>query len=187
MSAEKIIEQIKKDAETEIKQIQKEAEKKGQTIILEAKKEAKEEAEKILKIGENQAENLYKIIISKENQNNKRKIMNFKEEIINECFIKAHQKFSTVKGRVYENTISKYVQKGVKKLDEDCIILTSRSEDKKILEKLGFKTSGNIEASGGIKILSKDGKIILDYTFDGILKRDRGKIRNKIGKLLFSK
>ena len=113
--------------------------------------------------------------------------MNFKEEIINECFVKAHQKFSTVKGKVYEDTISKYIQKGVKKLDNDCSIQTSRSEDKNILEKLGLKTSGNIEASGGIKILSKDGKIILDYTFDGILKRDRNKIRNKIGKLLFSK
>ena len=187
MSAEKIIEQIKKDVETEIKQIQKEAEKNGQTIILKAKEEAKEEADKILKLGENQAENLHKIIISKENQNNKRKIMNFKEEIINECFVKAHQKFSTVKGKVYEDTISKYIQKGVKKLDNDCSIQTSRSEDKNILEKLGLKTSGNIEASGGIKILSKDGKIILDYTFDGILKRDRNKIRNKIGKLLFSK
>jgi vacuolar-type H+-ATPase subunit E/Vma4 len=187
MSAEKIIEQIKKDAEKEIKQIQKEAEKTAQMIILDAEKQAKEEAEKIFEHGKKQAENTHRIIISKENQNIKREIMSIKEEVIEDCFVKAHQKLSIIKGKEYEDTVSKYAQEGIKKLGKDCSVLISRSEDKKIIEKLGLKASGNIEASGGIKLVSKDGKITLDYTFDGILKRHKDKIRNKVGKLLFSK
>jgi vacuolar-type H+-ATPase subunit E/Vma4 len=187
MSTEKIIEQIQKDAEKEIKEIQLSAEKQAETIILEAKKQAKEEADNILENGKKQAENIHRIIISKENQDIKREIMNSKEKIIDECFIKAHQKLSIIKGKPYEDTVSKYAQEGIKKLGKDCSVLISRNEDKKIIETLGLKSSGNIEASGGIKLVSKDGKIILDYTFDGILKRDKDKIRNKVGKLLFSK
>ena len=187
MSAEKIIEQIKKDAEKEIKQIQKEAEKAAQTIILDAEKQAKEEAEKILENGKKQAENIHRIIISKEHQNIKREIMNIKEEVIEDCFVKAHQKLSMVKGKEYENTIFKYVQAGIKKLGKNCSVLISRCEDKKIIEKMGLKVLGNIEASGGIKLVSNDGRITLDYTFNGILKREKDKIRNKVGKLLFSK
>lgn len=187
MSSEKIIEQIQKDAKTEIQQIKKEAENEARTIIIEAKKQAKIEAEKIIKNGKKQAENIYRITISKEKQNIKREIMNLKEQIIEECFIKAHQKLSTIKGKTYEETVFKYAKEGVKKLGKDCNILVSRSEDKKIIEKLNLLSSGKIEASGGIKLVSKDGKIILDYTFNKILKRDKDKIRNKVGKLLFSK
>lgn len=187
MSAEKIIEQIKKDAEKEIKAIQKDAEKEANKIIDDAKKQAKEEADKILENGKKQAENTKRIIISKENQSIKREIMKTKEKVIEDCFVKAHQKLSMIKGKEYEDTVTKYVQVGVKQLGKNCSVLTSRVEDKKIIEKLGLKSAGTIEASGGVKLVSKDRRITLDYTFDGILKRDKNKIRNKVGKLLFSK
>ena len=187
MSAEKIIEQIKKDAEKEIKQIQKDAETEAKKIIDDAKKQANLESDKILENGRVQAENTKRIIISKENQNIKREIMNAREKVIEDCFVKSHQKLSTIKGKEYEDTVTKYVKTGVKKLGKDCGVLNSRAEDKKIIEKLGLKSAGTIEASGSVKFVSKDGRITLDYTFDGILKRDKNKIRNKVGRLLFSK
>ncbi len=187
MSAEKIIEQIQKDAEEEIKQIQKEADKEAKKIIDDAKKQAKIESEKIIENGKVQAENTKRILISKENQDIKRRTMNAREKVIEDCFVKAHQKLSMIKGKEYENTVTKYIKTGIDKLGKDCSVLKSRSEDKKIIEKLGLKTEGTIEASGGVKLVSKDGRITLDYTFDGILKRDKHKIRNKVGRLLFSK
>ena len=113
--------------------------------------------------------------------------MNAREKVIEDCFVKAHQKLSMIKGKEYEDTVTKYVQTGVKKLGKDCSVLNSRQEDKKIIEKQGLKPAGTIEASGGVKLVSKDGRITLDYTFDGILKRDKNKIRNNVGRLLFSK
>lgn len=186
MSAEKIIEQIKKDSQKEIKKIKQEADKESKNIIDDAKKQAKLEAEKILENGNKQAENTKRILISKENQNIKREIMNAKEKVIEDCFVKAHQKLSEIKGKEYEDTVTKYIKTGINKLGKDCSVLKSRPEDKKIIEKLGLKTKGTIEASGGVKLVSKDGKVTLDYTFDGILKRDKHKIRNKVGRLLFS-
>ena len=187
MSAEKIIEQIKKDAEKEIKQIQKDADTEAKKIIDDIKAQAKLEAEKILENGKIQADNTKRILISKENQRIKREIMNAREKVIEDCFVKSHQKLSMVKGKEYEDAVTKYVKTGVNKLGKDCSVLTSRVEDKKIVEKLGLKSAGTIEASGGVKLVSEDGRITLDYTFDGILKRDKNKIRNKVGRLLFSK
>jgi len=187
MSTEKIIEQIKKDAEKELDQIKKDAEKQAKTIIEDAKKEARVESEKIIEAGKKQSDNIEKIIISKAHQDVKRQIMNAKEKIIEECFVKAHQKLSMIKGKEYENTVTQYIQDGIEKLGKNCNVMISRDEDKRILQKYGLTSSGYVEASGGIKLASNDGRIILDYTFDGILKRDKDKIRNKVGKLLFSK
>jgi len=186
MSAEKIIAQIKKDAEKEINKIKKEAEYQAKKIIENAKKEASVDAEKILQNGQKESENTEKIIISKVHQEAKREIMKSKEEIIEDCFVKAHQKLSMVKLKEYEKTIDEYVINGVKKLGSNCTVMISREEDKEIIKRHKLPISGHIEASGGIKLISTDGRIILDYTFDGILKREKDKIRNKVGILLFS-
>ena len=119
MSTEKIIEQIKEDAEKELNQIKKDAEKQAKTIIEDAKKEARVESEKIIEAGKKQSDNIEKIIISKAHQDVKRQIMNAKEKIIEECFVKAHQKLSMIKGKEYENTVTQYIQDGIEKLGKD--------------------------------------------------------------------
>lgn len=186
MSAEKIIEQIIKDSEKEIKQISKDTDNKIKEIINSAKKEAKIEADKILNDAKKQSENLKKVLISKANADLKREIMNTREEIIEECFIKAMHELATIKQERYINLVSKFINIGKKKLGADCQVKTSREIDKKIAEDFGLKVVGNIESSGGVLIISADNKITLDYTFEGVIKREKDKIRIKVGKFLFS-
>jgi V/A-type H+-transporting ATPase subunit E len=186
MSAEKIIEQIKKDSENEINQIKKEAEKKAKEIISKTKMEAETEAEKIIENGKKNSENIKKILISKANQDSKKEIMNEREKIINECFTKAHHELSILKEPKYSKIVKKLIKNGCNKLGKDCSILISRYSDGKIAEEFGISVSGKIESAGGIIIKSKDGKIILDHTFDGIFRREKDKIRIKVGMLLFS-
>jgi vacuolar-type H+-ATPase subunit E/Vma4 len=186
MSAEKIIEQIEKDSELKVKQILNEAKDQSTSILQSAKKEADIEAERILNNAKNQSENLKKINVSKANQAIKRNIMNAKEKVIDDCFTKAHHKLSILKGDRYEKLVTKLIKDGHKKLGDDYTVLTSRDLDKKIAQNLGITVSGSIESSGGVLLKSADGKITLDHTFDGILKREKHKIRIKVGKLLFS-
>jgi len=186
MSAEKIIEQIKKDSQKEINQILKDAESKIKIIIATAKKEANGQAEKIQADGTIQSENIKKILISKANQDAKKEIMKTREKIIDECFVKAHHKLSTLSEREYKNIVTKLMQDGRKKIGRDCTVITSRETDKKIAKNLGIKVTGSVECSGGIILTSGDGRITLDHTFDGILKREKDKIRIKVGRLLFS-
>lgn len=186
MSAEKIIEQIKKDSEKEIKQVLSEAEKQRKEILAKAKKEAENEAKKILENGKKTIENKKKIQISKAKQESKKQIIKAKEKIIEECFIKAQQKLSQIKGKEYENLLKKLIKKGIEKLGKNCDVLISREIDKKIVEQHGLKISGRTDAPGGVILKSADGRVTLDYTLDGILNREKQKIRIKVGKLLFS-
>ena len=186
MTAEKIIEQIKKDSEKEKKQILNEAEKQANNIIKDIKKEADQESQKILLAGKKQSENLIKILVSKANQESKKDLMQAQEEIIEECFIKAHHSLSTLNKIQYRTLVTKLIKNGVKKLGKQCTILISRDIDKEIAKDMGLKISENVETSGGIILKSADGKITLDHTFDGILKRKKNDIRIKVGTLLFS-
>jgi len=186
MSAEKIIEQIKKDAEKEIKEIQKDTDKQVKEIINEAKKEAEKQAEKILADAKKQAENHKKILISQANQDAKKGTMNTREKIIDDCFVKAHHELCTLDKTEYKNIVRKLVTDGVKKLGGNAEIIVSRDIDKEISKDLHLEVIGEVEASGGIILKSDDGRVTLDHTFDGILKREKDQIRIKVGKLLFS-
>jgi vacuolar-type H+-ATPase subunit E/Vma4 len=186
MTAEKIIEQIKKDTDNEVNKIKKDAEEQAKIIIRNAKKESEEEIKKILSIGKIKSENVKKIHISKANQDIKREMMNAREEIINQCFSKAHHELSILKGKNYEKIVKKLIDEGMKKLGSKCSIIASRAADKTIAEELGLKVIGRVEKTGGVIIKSSDGKVTLDYTFDGILEREKGKIRRKVGKILFT-
>ena len=185
MTAEKIIERIKKDSEKEINHILKEAEKQATSIIEDAEKEAKLESEKILADGKHQASNIKKIIVSKASQDAKREIMNAREKIIEECFTKAHHKLSTLDKTEYRKVVTKLIEDGRKKLGGQCNVLVSRDIDREIAENMGIKVIGKVETAGGAIIKSSDGRITLDYTFDGILNRKKSEIRRKVGKLLF--
>lgn len=186
MSAEKIIEQIRKDTEKDIKQILKDANNQAKEIINSMKKEAEKEAEIIISDGKKQAENIQKIMISKVNQDAKKEIMRTKEEIINDCFIKAQHELSILEHDKYEKLVKKLIESGKEKLGENCSVKVSRDIDKRIAEELGLKVSGKTESSGGIIFVSSDGRITLNHTFEAILKREKDKLRIKVGKLLFS-
>jgi vacuolar-type H+-ATPase subunit E/Vma4 len=186
MTAEKIIEQIKKDTDLEISKIKKDADDQAKIIISNARKESEEEIKKILSDGKLKSENVKKIHISKANQDVKREIMNAREEVIEQCFSKAHHELSILKGKSYDKIVKNLIKDGMKKLGGKCSIITSRAADRAIAKELGISVVGRIEKTGGVIIKSLDGKVTLDFTFDGILEREKGKIRRKVGRILFT-
>ena len=113
--------------------------------------------------------------------------MNAREKIIDDCFIKAHHKLSTLDEKKYKEIVNFLMRDGSKKLGGKCTVIVSRDIDKKIAKNIGLEITGSVESSGGIILQSNDGKVTLDHTFAGILKREKDKIRIMVGKLLFSK
>jgi len=186
MSAEKIIEQIKIDSEKEIKKIEKELDKEIQKIKSISKKESEEEVDKIKSQGKKEAQNEKKILISQAHQELNRKLMNTREEMIDKCFNNALEKLKNLTKSEYQKISENLMKKGMQKISGERKVYISRIQDKEIAKKLGIVVAGEIESIGGIIIASKDGKITVDNTFEGIIKREKQKIRNKIGKILFS-
>lgn len=186
MSVEKIIQQIKKDSEEEIKKIIDEARKQASDIIKKAKEEAKAEAKKIILEGKRKGEALKKAMIAKAKQENKKAITKVKEELINKCFTDAYHKISKLRGKEYEEIVKGMIREGERKLGKNCKIIITREEDKKIVDEMGLTVAGKTNASGGIVLRSSDDKIIIDYTFDSILERNKEKLRIEVGRILFS-
>lgn len=185
MSAEKIIQQIKKDSDKQIQAIQKEAEQQGEQIRTTILSKAQQEAEKIREQGKIFSENKKKILISQTVQDLRRTIMKTKEDIIENCFTQAQKQITQLPEPQYNKIVTTFIQNGKRKLGNDCTIYTSRDIDKKLAEQHNLHVKGTIPASGGVMLQSADGKISIDNTFDGILKRKKEEIRVQIGKLIF--
>ncbi len=185
MTAEAIIQKIKTDAEQQANTIRKKAEQQATTITTEAEQQAKKHAQEIYDNGLAQADNRKKILMSQAHQQAKRKEMNAKEDIINTCFNKAIEHLSDLNENEYKKLVKQLMKQGQKQIPGECTIKISKKTDKKIAEELHLSVSGETTATGGIILVSKNGSITIDNTFEGILKRKKQHMRVTIGKLLF--
>jgi len=185
MSAEAIIKKIQTDAEIEIKQIQKKTKERIDEILKEYGKKTKELEQEITEKGKKEIENMQKIKISQANQELKRQIMNVKEELIETCFEKAMDELKQLDDKKYHVFIQSLIDEGKKQIKGVFTIKTSRPIDKKIAEEKNISLSGTVQASGGIILISENGNLMIDNTFEGILKRRKQEIRVKVGKILF--
>jgi V/A-type H+/Na+-transporting ATPase subunit E len=185
MSAEKIIERIKNDAEKQIQQIKDETEQHSKMIIKTAKAEAQQEAEKILQSGQRESESAKKILISKAMQDVRRDMMNAKEEIITQCFSEALQKLGSLPDDQYRKLVISLIRAGKKRLGDHCTVSVSRAIDKEIAKQEAVSVQGTVKSTGGIVLQSANGAITIDNTFERLLDRKKDEIRIHVGKLLF--
>jgi len=186
MSAEKIIQKIKSDAEAQAKEVLMQAEKEASSLLEQAKADAKVKSDQILKDGKAKAENEKKILLSQANQELKRKTLEAKEEVISQCFSKAEEELKGLSGANYQKIVKSLIEQGISRIDGKAQVVVTRPEDKEVAKSLGIEVAGQTEGLGGIIVKSKDGRVTVDNTFDGILKRKYYEIRVEVGKLLFS-
>lgn len=185
MAIEKIITKIKEDGEKEARKILNEARRNAEEILEKEQIEIEKEKEKKLERGKKEIETKKNIIISSAKRNSRKKILETKEEIINKCFDLAKKELEELKGEKYKEIIKKQIEDGKKIIGEELIILPSREEDISMLSNLGLKIGEKRDAMGGVTLVSKDGKIRIDNTFDGILERLRDDIRIGTARILF--
>ncbi len=186
MSAETIIKRIKTDATTTASEIRKNAEQQAKEIKRNATADAKKNAEQIISEGKQQAENRKKILISQARQEAKRKEIEAKNDVIEDCFTQAIEHLNTLNEETYHDIVKTLIEQGKKRMSSKCTVLTSKDQDKHIAKELDLMVSGSIDASGGVILTSEDGTITIDNTFEGIIKRKKAQIREHVGKLLFS-
>jgi V/A-type H+-transporting ATPase subunit E len=185
MSSSNLIKRIEEESNREIKKIQQQAKKEADKILKEEKKRAQLRTDYILERGNNQSENQKKILISKTHQEVNRKLMNAKEAIIDDCFKQAHKKLADLNANQYKKIAATLLKQGTERIQNPGSVIISRSEDKDIAKKHGLKVTDTGNTIGGMIIQSKDGKLTIDNTFEGILQRKKHEIRTEVGKILF--
>jgi vacuolar-type H+-ATPase subunit E/Vma4 len=186
MSLENIINQINIDTKKEVDNILKDAKLQSNKILKESNINANRISKEILIKGEKKSESIKRIIISKEKQKERKKLTQAKEDIIDQCFEKAYLKFKNYNDKKYEELISKFINNGLKVTGVKSKVIITKEIDKKIVKKFDLEVIGKTKSIGGIILKSNDNKITLDNTIEGIMKREKNRIRIDIGKILFS-
>jgi len=192
-------------ADEVIGDVQKEAE----AIIVAAENEAKE----TLRAAKEQADKTYHAILSEANlkaEGEKRKIasvtevelrnrlLQTKEELVDEAFEKALVKLkSFVETDEYQTYLVKLVEDIAKKMEQSALIVEVNAKDKELLaadmlKKTSKKLKVELKISeqtpnylGGCKVQTQDGKIVYDGTLDNRLQELKPELRAQIAKSLF--
>ena len=186
MSLEKIIQRIKKDADSEAGAIIREAEQKVSDILAQGQREAKDSIKKMEREHEKDIEGLKKKMLSAARREVRHMMMRAKEEVILECFAQAEKYLGDLEGREYAKVVEALMLKA-KPVVKKGVVIPSRDADKKIAQELGFRVeSRTVSSRGGVLIQDADGSMEIDNTFEGLLTRKHNEIRIKIAKILFT-
>jgi len=185
---DRIIERIKKESESKVKEILDSASNEVKNIRKRNEKETKKMVEKIKQEYEKEAVVIRNTIISGAKIESKRIQLDAREDIINECFRRSEKKLANIEGKEYEKFLNRSIKEGVdivgKNAVTECTEKDSRAV-KKIASVLNVAVDEKfLNNTGGVVIKSKDGKIRVDNTFEGILSRNKELLRKELAEIL---
>ncbi|MBU3902184.1 MAG: V-type ATP synthase subunit E [Candidatus Thermoplasmatota archaeon] len=186
---DKIIERIKKESDAKVKEIMDNANNEAENIRKRNEKETGKMIEKIRQAYENDAETVKNTILSGAKIESKRIQLQVREDIINECFIRAEKNLANMDGGVYEKFLDRIIREGVDVVGENTVMRCAE-KDITVVKKIASSLNAGIDknflnTTRGVIIESKDGKIRVDNTFDGILSRNKESVRKEVAEILF--
>jgi len=188
MTLEAIIDKINKETSENVNKILKASKKESNKILKRAQKELQSELKQERKKAERNREIIRNIHLSNARRIARRTVLSKKEELINECFNKAKTSLQQLSGDEYAKTIRKLIINGMALIGNEAVVIPSKDEDLRIISEFSSLTVGNERtgAIGGVILQSKDGKIVVNNTFEAILERYKDDIRTEVANVLFS-
>ena len=186
---DKIIERIKKESDAKVKEIMDNANNEAENIRKRNEKDTGKMIEKIRQAYENDAETVKNTILSGAKIESKRIQLQVREDIINECFIRAEKNLANMDGGVYEKFLDRIIREGVDVVGENTVMRCAE-KDITVVKKIASSLNAGIDKNflntiRGVIIESKDGKIRVNNTFDGILSRNKESVRKEVAEILF--
>ncbi len=131
----------------------------------------------------------------------RRKLLEKKEELVARVFVEAENKLEELRGsKTYMDIVAKLIAEGVASIgqgatvefgEKDRDIFTSKaisSIESHVTESLGadiqlkFQCVGD-HISSGVRIISKDGRVIIDNSFSNLLKRLKEELRGEVAEI----
>lgn len=186
-----ILDQARRKADEIIEKAEKEAE----AILNTAKIQTEEERAARLRKAEEEGKSMKEKIIAEERFKARMNFFSEREGIIEVIFSKIMKKLEEICERSeYQRWLLDISIKSCREFENSSVVLRANRRDLRFLSvKIGeiSKKSGKtvvlgdpIQAIGGIRIESEDGKIAVDQTIESMIERNREKIRMKIIHLL---
>ncbi len=132
----------------------------------------------------------------------RRELLEMKEELVSRIFAEAESKLEELRGsKTYMDIVTKLIEEGVVSIGEGAIIefgekdrdlFTSKaisSIESLMTKKAGasfqlkFQCVGD-HISSGVRIRSKDGRVLIDNSFSNLLKRLKEELRGEVAEIL---
>lgn len=198
--AQLIAEDILKEAKERAARIVRDAKKEAHTILDAANLSAREEEEREVKEARARGGHIHEEMLAKGRMKAKREILQKREELINEVFKKMEKSLREyASSEKYERDLLRIAVSASKKLGFDKIVIQANRRDLKLLERnkdriareldgeksISISFGEPIQTIGGVKVGAPDGKIEIDETFEGRMRREFETLRVKVAKVLF--
>jgi vacuolar-type H+-ATPase subunit E/Vma4 len=189
-----VLSDVQKEAEAIILQ----AENEAKETLREAKEEADQSYKTIINQADIKAETERRKIASITEVENRNRLLQTKENLVDGAFEKAFNKlkaFTTTKQ--YQNYVIKLIEKVAKSISTKDIVIQVNTKDQAwltedTLDHLSKKIHCKLKLSsqsenfiGGFKIQTEDGKITYDSTIDSQLQDLKEALRVEVAKILF--
>lgn len=186
---DRIIERIKKESEAKVKEILDSASNEAENIRKRNEKETKKMVEKIEQEYEKEASVIRNTIISGAKMESKRIQLQAREDVINDCFRRSEKKLVNMEGKEYEKFLNRSIREGFDIVGKNAVAGSAEKDSgivKKIVSVLNVAVDEKgLATAGGVVIKSKDGKIRVDNTFEGIFSRNKDVLRKDVAEILF--
>ena len=191
-----VLSDVQKEAEAIILQ----AENEAKETLREAKEEGDQSYKTIINQAEIKAETERRRIASITEVENRNRLLQTKENLVDSAFDKAFNKlkdFTTTKQ--YQNYLIELIEKVAKRIGTKDIVIQVNNKDQAwltedTLDRLSKKIHCKLRLSsqsenfiGGFKIQTEDGKITYDSTIDSQLQDLKEALRVEVAKILFQK
>ncbi|MEM4724237.1 MAG: V-type ATP synthase subunit E family protein [Candidatus Hadarchaeum sp.] len=205
MQAEKgarlLAEDILREAEEKAALIIKEANQQASAMIDSARINAEEEEKLKLKEAEIRGRQTYAEILAQAKVEARKELLREKEQIIQRVFKEAEEKLREhATTTEYKEDLVRITVEACRQLGSIDVVIRANRRDLETLKSLKNAIvrelkAGNksinislgepIETAGGVKVVTADGKIEIDQTFEGIIQRLTDVLRVRVAKLLF--
>lgn len=201
---EKIVSNIKSEAQTKADSILQEAEIEVNSIIEDGNKQAELEKTKILDDAKKQSDMRYQQIISEAKMNSRRMELEAREEVIEAAFEKANQKLKDISSSTsteYSNALINMIKEAAIEIGGGNLIVQVKDEDKSKISNTDaianeiksttgkdttLKLGEAIETIGGIILKTKNGEIEVNNTIEARMIRYKKALRSEVAKILFN-
>jgi V/A-type H+-transporting ATPase subunit E len=185
MGLEEIIENIDADTRAKVASILDGAGKDAQRIREEAQKRANDHIEAIKKKAQNDASRLIARELSRANIESRRIYQDAITSVIDgtlESLSKSLQEYT--KSTDYPSLLNKLATLAAKELGSDCIIYVQKADISKIKKVTGSIAEAKEEFVGGLKALSSDKKMSVDFTLENIFENLKDEVAVRVLKTL---
>jgi len=176
------------------------AKKEAVTILHAARLEAKEGEARAVKEAQVRGRQVYEEVLAERKTRAKKEALQEREEIINEVFKEVEKELRKYAvSKKYRQDLVKLAVDSCKKLGAGQVVIRANQRDLQTLKRSKSKIARAVSRGtsisvsfgepipviGGVKVATADGRVEIDDTFEGKLRREHDILRTKIARLLF--